>query len=79
MSNAGTSIRIAVQKNDANIMDVVLESLATDAEYFGFYWDDGSEEWNFWTSDTAENTATNCYYTKPDLYRLLEQYAPMAA
>lgn len=79
MSNAGTSIRIAVQKNDANIMDVVLESLATDAEYFGFYWDDVSEEWSFWTSDTAENTATNCYYTKSELYRLLEQYAPMAA
>lgn len=79
MGNAGTSIRIAVKNNDSNIMDVVLEALAIDAEYFGFYWDDGSEEWSFWTSETAENTATNCYYSKPELHHLLEQYAPMAA
>lgn len=79
MSNAGTSIRIAIKNNDKNIMDVVLEALTIEAEYVGFYWDDGAEEWSFWTSETAENTATNCYYTKPELYRLLEQYAPMAA
>lgn len=79
MSNAGTSIRIAVRNNDANIMDVVLEALAIQAEYFGFYFDDVSEEWNFWTSDTDENTASNCYYTKSELHNLLEQYAPMAA
>lgn len=79
MSNAGTSIRIAVQNNDKNIMDVVLEALSIDSEYFGFYWDDCAEEWSFWTSNTAENTATNCYYTKSELYSILEQYAPMAA
>lgn len=79
MTNAGTPIRIAVRNNDANIMDAVSEALAIDAEYFGFYWDDCAEEWSFWTSETAENTASNCYYTKSELHHLLEQYAPMAA
>lgn len=74
MSNAGRSIRQAIT------LDPALPALALEASYdgpyIGFYftfYDDKSEdgEWSYWTSETADATATNRYYTPGEIRALL--------
>lgn len=74
MSNAGCSIWQAIT------LDPALPALALEASYdgpfIGFYFtffdDEGQDgEWSYWTSETADATATNCYYTPAEIRALL--------
>ena len=74
ISNAGCSIRQAIT------LDPALPALALEASYsgpfIGFYFthfdDKGQDgEWSYWTTETADATATNCYYTPSEILALL--------
>lgn len=74
MCNAGCSIRQAIT------LDPMLPTLALEASYdgpyIGFYFtyfDDENQqgEWAYWTSETADATATNFYYTPGEIRALL--------
>jgi len=68
MNNA-QSIRQAINLDPALPGLVALAS--TEAGGFvGFYFDAPSESWEYWTTEKADASATNCYYT-PDECRLL--------
>lgn len=77
MSNAGRSISQAIT------LDPSLPALALEAAnsglfigfYFDYYDDEGEAgEWNYWTSDTADATATNRYYTASEIRALLYKW-----
>ena len=74
-NNAGCSIRVAIER-DPTLAVVVKEAAATTAPYIGFYFspfDDGGDagDWSYWTSETADASATNCYYTPEEIRTLL--------
>lgn len=74
-SCAGVSIRQAITL-DPCLPGLALEAANSGAAFIGFYFDvfgdepnDG--EWSYWTSETADASATNCYYTPGEIRSLL--------
>lgn len=64
-------------------LDPALPALALEASYegeyvrfyFAFYDDEGEGgEWSYWTSETADATATNHYYTGAEIRALLAEH-----
>jgi hypothetical protein len=39
--------------------------------FIGFYFDEHSESWDYWTAERADATATNCYYTPAECRAML--------
>jgi hypothetical protein len=72
MSNQGTSIRHAININPA-LPELVEEASRLGGGFVGFYWDEASESWDYWTSETADASATNCYYTPEECRALLSR------
>jgi hypothetical protein len=49
---------------------VALAAMEPD-NFIGFYFDETSESWQYWTAERADATATNCYYTPDECRQLL--------
>ena len=74
-NNNAVTIRVAIER-DPTLATVVKEAAATTTPYIGFYFspfDDGGQEgeWSYWASETADASATNCYYTPKELVEML--------
>jgi hypothetical protein len=69
MNNA-QSIRQAITLDPALPELVALAATESD-NFIGFYFDETSESWQYWTAERADATATNCYYTPDECLALL--------
>lgn len=72
---AGTGIRLAITRDVylKELVESILVSATNTKElYYAFFYDFEGETWDFWTTDTPVNTATNVYYSLSELEALLE-------
>jgi hypothetical protein len=69
MNNA-QSIRQAITL-DSKLPHLVSVAAMEPVNFIGFYFDETSESWEYWTSYDAQATASNCYYTPDECRSLL--------
>ena len=69
MNNA-QSIRQAMTL-DPELPGLVALASTEASGFVGFYFDETSESWEYWTTERADATATNCYYTPDECRSLL--------
>lgn len=68
----GTSIRHALTSNQA-LPGLALQAANSGAPFVGFFFDHSCEEWNYWTVERADATASNTYYTPEEIRALLRE------
>jgi hypothetical protein len=66
--NTAQSIRQAITLDPA-LPELVAQAASERDGFVGFYFD--GEEWNYWTAERADATASNCYYTPEECRALL--------
>ncbi len=66
----GTSIKHAIHQ-EPELRNLVIKAIADMSNYFGFYWDEENASWEYWATDIADATASNCYYTQNELMSLI--------
>ena len=65
----GTSIKQAITLDPA--LPALVMAAAQGGQVVGFYFDDASESWDYWTTETPDATASNTYYTPEECRALL--------
>ena len=66
----GTSIKYAI-KLDSTLPALVAAAALEQACHVGFFFDEVCEVWDYWTTDTPDASASNCYYTPLECRALL--------
>jgi hypothetical protein len=69
MNNA-QSIRRAITLDPALPQLVALAAMEP-VNFVGFYFEETSESWQYWTAERADATASNCYYTPAECRAML--------
>jgi hypothetical protein len=69
MNNA-QSIRQAITLDPA-LPELVAQAAMEPVNFVGFYFDEPSETWDYWTAERADATASNCYYTPAECRAML--------
>ena len=69
MNNA-QSIRQAITL-DPRLPHLVSVAASEPVNFIGFYFDEHSESWDYWTAERADATASNCYYTPAECRSML--------